>query len=61
MVNRALLFLPIKAWRIYDGLYYWVLLGWLSNHIDHLFDLHIVAALSRQQFLPLNILILVYG
>ena len=41
---------------IYDRLYYWVLLGWLSNHIDHLFDLHIVAALSRQQFLELNIL-----
>ena len=45
---------------IYDRLYHWVLLGWLSNHIDHLFDLHIVAALSQQQFLQLNILILVY-
>jgi len=32
----------------------------LSNQIDHLFDLHIVAALSRLQFLQLNILILVY-
>ena len=48
------------AWRIYARLYYWVLLGWFRNHIDHLFDLHIVAALSRQQFLQFNIIILVY-
>ena len=60
MVNRALLFLSIKAWRIYDRLYYWVLVGWLSNHIDHLPYLHIVAAFSRQKFQQLNIAILIY-